>query len=132
MGPVLVALYEDHEKAERVRTELVMNGFPTDRVELTSRGDSLQAKTLPGDSFGDKVANYFETLFDEPETKGFVDVFTRYVQQGDSAITVHPRFDHEIATAREILLKHKPRDLGDHGRRIVEGQHGATQPSTGH
>jgi hypothetical protein len=34
MTPVIVALYDDHGTADRVRTQLVADGFPTDRVAL--------------------------------------------------------------------------------------------------
>jgi hypothetical protein len=36
MTPVIVALFDDFGVADRVRTQLVANAFPTDRVELTS------------------------------------------------------------------------------------------------
>ena len=62
MSALVVALYDNHAAAERVRTRLVQEGFPTDRVELTSSG---QASVL-GHS-GDleaQLEEYFSGLFD--------------------------------------------------------------------
>jgi hypothetical protein len=36
MSAVLLAVFDNHEAAEGVRTDLVRDGFPTDRVELTA------------------------------------------------------------------------------------------------
>jgi len=36
MSAVLLAVFGQYGDAERVRTQLVRDGFPTDRVELTS------------------------------------------------------------------------------------------------
>ena len=46
MTPVIVALFDDYGIADRVRTELVADGFPTDRVELTSLMEPGQADML--------------------------------------------------------------------------------------
>lgn len=49
-----------------MRTELVTDaGIPTDRVELTSRTETGQADSEPGDAFVARVANYFHTLLDQ-------------------------------------------------------------------
>ena len=65
MAAVLVALYEDYDTAGRVRTQLVSDGFPTDRVELTSSREPGQAGSMPGDSRGDQFQKYFDTLFED-------------------------------------------------------------------
>jgi hypothetical protein len=56
---MIVALYEDYGIADRVRTQLVADGFATDRVEATS------------------------------------------------AVTVHPRAEYEISSARRILAQNR-------------------------
>ena len=47
MSAVLVAIFNDHAAAEGVRTRLVKDGLPTDRVELTSCQELGQAKLVP-------------------------------------------------------------------------------------
>ncbi|HEV7136742.1 MAG TPA: hypothetical protein VGN43_08925 [Steroidobacteraceae bacterium] len=109
MTPVIVALFDDYGIAERVRTQLVADGFPTDRVELTSLLETGQADSQPGDAFVARVANYFHTLLDQgEERKAGAEEFARRVRNGNSAITVHPRTDYEIESVRTILHRNKP------------------------
>lgn len=109
MTPVIVALFDDYGIADRVRTELVADGFPTDRVELTSLLETGQADSEPGDAFVARLSNYFHTLLDQGEERnGDADALTRRVQAGNSAIAVHPRTDYEIRSARHILHRNKP------------------------
>ena len=112
MTPVIVALYDDFAVAERVRTELVKKGgFPTDRVELTSRAESGQADAEPGDSYYHKVSNYFHAIFDQTGHSASADQFAERVRNGSSAITVHPRTDYELDSARTILQNNDPAEF---------------------
>jgi hypothetical protein len=109
MTPVIVALFDDYGIADRVRTQLVQDGFPTDRVELTSLLETGQADAAPGDAFVARVANYFHTLLDQGEGRGGkADELTGCVRRGNSAIAVHPRTDYEIDSARQILHRNHP------------------------
>ncbi|MDB6044193.1 MAG: hypothetical protein JWM63_2744 [Gammaproteobacteria bacterium] len=111
MTPVIVALYDDYGIATRVRTQLVADGFATDRVEVTSRLEAGQADAEPGDAFGERVANYFHTIFDQNQEQAQAEDFAARVLKGASAVTVHPRADYEIASARKILQQNKPAKL---------------------
>jgi hypothetical protein len=114
MTPVIVALFDDFGVADRVRTQLVANGFPTDRVELTSRIESGQADAEPGDTYGEKVSNYFHAIFDQTGNYASADEFAERVRNGSAAITVHPRTDDEMHNARTILKTHHPVDFREH------------------
>jgi len=109
MTPVIVALFDDYGIADRVRTELVAEGLPTDRVELTSLMETGQADAEPGDAYVARLSNYFHTLLDQGEGRnGRADELARRVRSGNSAITVHPRTDWEIDSVRAILHRNKP------------------------
>ena len=109
MTPVIVALFDDYGIADRVRTELVADGFPTDRVELTSLLETGQADAEPGDAFVARVSNYFHTLLDQgAQRNGEADALAERVRGGNSAIAVHPRTDYEIDSARRILQRSSP------------------------
>lgn len=109
MTPVIVALFDDYGIADRVRTELVADGFPTDRVELTSLLETGLADAEPGDAFVARVSNYFHTLLDQGEQhNGEADTLAQRVRNGNSAIAVHPRTHYEIESARKILHRNKP------------------------
>jgi hypothetical protein len=114
MTPVIVALFDEFSVAERVRTELVAGGFPTDRVELTSRAETGQADAEPGDSYRERIANYFHAIFDQTGNNESADRFAEHVRNGSSVITVHPRTDYEIDNARTILRNSHPVDVREH------------------
>jgi hypothetical protein len=113
MSAVLAAVFTDHATAEAVRTRLVSDGFPTDRVELTSQSEPGQAGTAPGDRLDDKFANYFQTLFDRAEDRRYAASLTDSVLHGHAAVIVHPRGDIETTRAVEILEAAAPMELHD-------------------
>ena len=47
MSAVLLAVFNNYEAADRVRLELVRDGFPTDRVELTAACEPGRAAYVP-------------------------------------------------------------------------------------
>jgi hypothetical protein len=109
MTPVIVALFDDYGIAERVRTQLVADGIPTDRVELTSLIETGQADAEPGDAFVARVANYFHTLLDQDGARnGHAEELAQRVRAGNTAITVHPRLEYEFDSVRVILHRNKP------------------------
>jgi len=117
MAAVLIALYDDYATAERVRTELVSDGFPTDRVELTSLREPGAAGALPGASLPEKLLQYFQTLFEEAEQpRQGPQFFADRVRHGGSVITVHPRGEVENSRACEILQRSSPAELVGHGK----------------
>jgi hypothetical protein len=113
MSALMVALYRDHATAERVRTELVMDGFPTDRVEVTAREEPGVVAVGPADKAIDQLKDYFRTLFDRPEEQRYVEFLAESVCGGAAAVTVHPRGDIETERAREILERAGPLELED-------------------
>jgi hypothetical protein len=108
MTPVFVAIYDDYGVADRVRKQLVNDGFATARVEVTSRLETGQADAEPGDDFTARVSNYFHTIFDQNEKDAQAQEFAARVCEGGSGVTVHPRADYEIDSARKILRQNSP------------------------
>ncbi len=111
MAAVLVALYDGHPAAERVRTELVMDGFPTDRVSLTSCREPGTAGVIPAESSAERFREYFESLFDSDAQRCHADQLADRVRSGAAAVTVHPRGEREIARATEILERNAPLEI---------------------
>jgi hypothetical protein len=123
MAAVLVALYEDYDTAERVRTQLVSDGFPTDRVELTSSREPGQAGSMPGESHGERFQKYFATLFEEGSGGRYAHYFAERVAKGQHAITIHPRGDEEFERGQQLLERHNPLELEVQGRDETEFEH---------
>jgi hypothetical protein len=103
MSAVLLAVFNAYGPADRVRTRLVRDGFPTDRVELTSAAEPGRAGVLPAQTPQQKFVQYFRTLLRKENEQPFVELLAERVAGGAAAITVHPRGAIETARAVEIL-----------------------------
>jgi len=115
MSALVVALYDSHAAAEQVRTQLVSEGFPTDRVELTSQREPGQAAVAsPSDDLSQALEDYFTRLFDREEESEHVRTFVDGVQEGRAALTVHPRGDVETDRALQIIRHSRPLHVRDH------------------
>jgi len=103
MSAVILAVFSEYAAADRVRTRLVADGFPTDRVELTSSVEPGRAGLEPGGSSRAKFAQYFRTLLGKADERPFVEGLAERVDGGAATITVHPRGAIETERAAEIL-----------------------------
>jgi len=80
MSAVLAALFSTHQVADEVRTRLVQDGFPTDRVELASRVETGHAEVVPASSLAEKLTLHFRQLF--PAEEEAIQVLSRGVVAG--------------------------------------------------
>ena len=111
MSAVLAALFPNHQIAVAVRTRLVEDGFPTDRVELASRQDPSPADVVPAKDMADKLRLHFRQLFPADTDAEATDLLCKGVLEGRAVIAVHPRGDIETERAREILEQAGPVEL---------------------
>ncbi|HSY04370.1 MAG TPA: hypothetical protein VK803_00365 [Steroidobacteraceae bacterium] len=103
MSAVLLAVFNDYPTADRVRTRLVSDGFPTDRVALTATADPGRAGEAPGPSQRAKLRQHFRTLLSEQSERQLVDALVRRVQAGAATVAVQPRGAVESQRAIQIL-----------------------------
>src|SRR4029077_18796415 len=103
MSAVLLAVFNEYKVAERVRVELVRDGFPTDRVELTAGCEPGRAGLEPADSPHERFVQYFRVLFTFEDERHYAEQLAKCVDSGDAIITVHPRGSRETARATQIL-----------------------------
>jgi hypothetical protein len=114
MGALVAALYKDHATADHVRTALVKEGFPTDRVQLTSPDDLGPAALMPSAREEDRLQDYFTQVFPKPTEREGVQSFVEGVRHGKAAVVVHPRGDIEVERALGILSASGPIELREH------------------
>jgi hypothetical protein len=114
MSALVAALYEDHATAEQVRTALVSEGFPTDRVQLTSPDELGPAALTPSAGTKDQLKDYFTQVFPDPDESDGVRSFVDGVRHGNAAVVVHPRGDIEVERALGILSASDPIELREH------------------
>jgi len=103
MSAVLLAVFNEYGVADRVRTKLVRDGFPTDRVELTAASEPGRAGSHPARSPRERFLQYFRTLMSEADEQPFVAALAERVADGAVTVAVHPRGAIETARAAEIL-----------------------------
>jgi len=103
MSAVILAIFNEYKVAERVRVELVRDGFPTDRVELTAGCEPGRAGLAPADSPHGRFVQYFRVLFTFEDERHYAEQLAKCVDSGGVIITVHPRGSRETARATQIL-----------------------------
>jgi hypothetical protein len=111
MSAVLAALFPSHKIAANVRTRLVEDGFPTDRVELASRQDPGPAQVVPAQDMAEKLRLHFRQLFPAEEDAEATEILCRGILEGRAVIAVHPRGDLETERAKQILEQAGPVEL---------------------
>jgi hypothetical protein len=103
MSAVLLALFDDYAKADRARTELVVDGFPTDRVELTASCEPGRAVLEPATTLHDKFTQYFAALLGSDRDRELANSLADRIDGGAAAVAVHPRGAVETARANQVL-----------------------------
>jgi hypothetical protein len=129
MSAVILAVFNDFETAHRVRTSLVRDGFPTDRVELTASRELGRAACQPAVSTHDKCVQYFSTLLRNEGEERYPEMLAQRIDEGSTTVTVHPRGMVETARASELLKEAEPayvvaHDLTKHGWEHAASKHG--------
>lgn len=114
MSAVLLAVFNDYAIADRVRMELVSDGFPTDRVDLTAGCEPGRAALEPADSPHGQFIQYFRALFNGNDERHLPELFADRVKNGSATITVHPRGMIETRRATEILSHAAPDAVAQH------------------
>jgi hypothetical protein len=127
MSAVLLAVFKEYGAADRVRTRLVRDGFPTDRVELTASVEPGRAGVQPAGTTRARFTQYFRTLLSKQHEQPFVEVLADRVAGGAATITVHPRGAIETARATEILKDEGAVELVGHDLEKQSFEHAAAR-----
>lgn len=128
MSAVLLAVFTDYSDAERVRTQLVHDGFPTDRVELTASHDKGRAGVQPGKSAHAQFVQYFRTLLNQADERAFAEELAQRVDAGGTAtVAVHPRGAIETHRAVQLLESAGAREVLGHDLANQAFEHAASR-----
>jgi hypothetical protein len=133
MSAVLLAVFKGHEGADRARMQLVFDGFPTDRVDVTSSSEPGRAGLEPGESMHQKLANYFDVVCAGGD--GCAERLARLIDDGAATVTVHPRGGIEVERALRILTTAGATEFVDHDLENQTWEHAAARhdsPWVGH
>jgi len=114
MSAVITAMFDEYGAADRVRLDLVRDGFPTDRVDLTAGCEPGRAAFAPAASLHEMFARHFRTLFCGDDERVCAERLAERIEHGGAAVTVHPRGPLETARACEILERARPLEVAQH------------------
>jgi hypothetical protein len=127
MSAVILAVFNDFETADRVRTSLVRDGFPTDRVDLTATRELGRASCQPASSIHDKCVQYFSTFLRNEGEQHYPEMLAQRIDNGSTTVTVQPRGAIETARATEILGRAQPADVVAHDLAKQGWEHAASR-----
>jgi hypothetical protein len=130
MSAVMLAVFSRFTDAEVVRTELVRDGFPTERVRLTARQEGHAALATAGATRG-QFLQYFGMLFDQHDERTFVQHLAERVAGGSIAtVTVHARGDMETLRATQVLENRGAIQVAAHDLQTKGIKHSASADPT--
>jgi hypothetical protein len=127
MSAVILAVFDEYSVADRVRTRLVSDGFPTDRVELTASREPGRAGLQPAGSEHERFVAYFRTLLGAEDERPFVEGLAERVEKGAATITVHPRGAIETERAAAILEGEGALEVVGHDLQNQSFEHAASR-----
>jgi uncharacterized membrane protein len=127
MSTVLLAVFKDYDIAARVRSVLVQDGFPTDRVDLTATRELGRASLQPADSAHAKCVQYFRTLFGRDGEQEYPEKLAERIDSGGATLTVLPRGAIETERATQILQHAHPTEVLGHDLTIHGWEHAAAR-----
>src|SRR5690348_648181 len=126
MSPVMAAMFTDSREAERVLLELVRDGFPTDRVDLTSDGEPGRSRLAPASSAHDRFVRHFRAIFIAENEQALAERLAERIEHGGAAVTVHPRGTLETMRAHVILVRAHPLEVVEHDMANQTLEHAAS------
>ena len=129
MSAVLLAIFNEYKVAERARVELVRDGFPTDRVELTAACEPGRAGLGPANSPHGRFVQYYRVLFTFEDERHQAEQLAERVDNGAATVTVHPRGPTETARAMQILGNAGAAQLISHDLAVQTPQCAVTKPA---
>ena len=128
MSAILLAVFTDYSDAQRVRTQLVRDGFPTDRVELTANQERGRAAEQPGKSAHAQFVQYFRMLLNQADEREFAEDLAQRVEAGGTAtVAVHPRGAIETHRAVQLLESAGAREVLGHDLANQAFEHAASR-----
>jgi stress response protein YsnF len=120
--------------------ELIAGGFIQEDIDLSNRSLAGGADTGAtgsstnyadhdsGDGIGDRISNFFSSLFGDDETTA--SNYTNAASDADAILTVQVDSDERARQAQEILDRHDAMDVDDRSSKYSQGSNFADTTNT--
>ena len=125
MEQTVVGLFDDRSEAQAAMAELVKQGFIKDNIDLSNRGTASDtdydsdSDTDTSSGVGDKIANFFNSLFGDDETTARN--YTYAAGDADAILTVHVDSAERAEIARDILDRNGAMDVDGQSDQYTSG-----------
>ena len=141
MEQTVVGLFNDRSEAQDAMRELMEEGFIKDNIDLSNRSmgsgmvddtdsDSYSdTDTGTGEGIGDKVANFFNSLFGDDE--GTARNYTNAASDAEAILTVHADSPDRAELARDIMDRNGAIDVDESGMGYGGATGGSATGTTG-
>lgn len=127
MANTVIGIFDNSSEAQRAVEQLISNGFTRSEIDISSRGEDLN-RTSTGttnsysdrhddNSFGDKVSNFFSSLFDsDDDARTYSSVGTK-----GCVVTVHAQSMQEAERAADLLDRYGAVDVNERAAQFGSG-----------
>ena len=128
MEQTVVGLFDDRSDAQAAMAELLEEGFIKENIDLSNRGTASdtdfdnESDTDTNSGVGDKIANFFNSLFGDDETTA--SNYTYAASDADAILTVHADSPERAELARDIMDRNGSIDVDERGDRYSTGSAG--------
>src|SRR5215204_3084453 len=120
MTHTVVGLFNNRSDAQTAMQELVQAGFIQENIDLSNRGvagtdtnySDTNATTSETEGIGDKISNFFSSLFDDETTASN---YTNAAYDADAILTIQVDSDERAEEASEILDRNGAMDIDENG-----------------
>lgn len=136
MTHTVVGLFDERSDAQAAMNELISAGFIKEDIDFSNRkfaagttDTDMEASTGASMGIGDRIANFFNSLFDDDETTART--YTNAASDAEAILTVHVDSDERARKAQEIFDRHDAMDVDEHGGMYSQGMAGAAGMRTG-
>lgn len=132
MAQTVIGVFDNSREAQNAVDNLVSNGFSRSSIDISNNNDSAYGSSSgstynkrdrDGDGdvdFGDKVGNFFSSLFGGDEA----DKYSRVASRG-CVVTVHAQTMEEAERAADILDEYGSVDVNDRAMKLGYGSSAA-------
>jgi len=131
MSHTVIGVFDNQSEAQAAVAQLMSNGFTREYIDVagqgtSSSGDAYNTSQRDDNSIGDKVGNFFGSLFNNHDD---AHSYSQVARQG-TTVTVHARSADEAARAASLLDQYGAVDLDERASQYRGGATSRTDATT--
>jgi uncharacterized protein (TIGR02271 family) len=119
MTHTVVGLFEDRAHAQAAMNELIAAGFIKENIDISNRSfvDGPDDDAATGEGIGDRIANFFNSLFGDDEDTARS--YTNAATDADAILTVQAESDERARVAQDIFDRRGAFDVDERTARTA-------------